>query len=262
MIKLSLRIVLSSFVILLVLLPLHGAKPVQPLPIGTYLPVMLGSTLDSNKSKPGEKISAKLKQDVSLPDGGTVKAGTELLGHIVTVKRGAAGVNGQIVFVLDQIRLDGKEQPITTSVRALASMMAIFQARQPINSVAQDGSSVWDYNTRQVGGDVVFGRKDVRNDAGVVGMSPEPGWVVGVPLGNSEAGCAPPENKDLQSFWLFSTSACGVYGAEDDPLEISRKPDDNKDGHITLSAPKRVLVRSGAGLLLTVLPQSAVQTVQ
>lgn len=262
MIKFSFRIVVSSFVILLVLIPLHGAKPVQPLPIGTYLPVMLGTTLDSDKSKPGEKISAKLKQDVSLPDSGTVKAGTELLGHVVTVKRGGAGVNGQVVFTFDQIRLDGKYQPITTSLRALASMMAVFQARQPINSVAMDSSSPWDYNMRQVGGDIVFGRKDVRNDAGVVGMSPEPGWVVGVPLGNPEAGCAPPENKTLQSFWVFSTSACGVYGGEDDPMQISRKPEDNQDGHITLTDPKRVLVRSGSGLLLTVSPQSAVQTVQ
>jgi len=262
MIKSFLRVVLSSFVVLLVLLPLRGAQPVQPLPIGTYLPVMLGTNLDSNKSKPGEKISAKVKQDVSIPDGGKVKAGSELTGHIVTVIRGAEGTNGKVVIVFDRIRWNGKEQPITTELRALASMMEVFQARQPINSVALDGSSLWDYNTRQVGGDVVFGRKDVRNDAGVVGMSPEPGWVIGIPLGNPEAGCPPPENKTMQSFWVFSTSACGVYGGEDDPLQISRKPDDNKDGHITLTAPKRVLVRSGAGLLLTVLPQAAMQKVQ
>jgi hypothetical protein len=259
MIKSSLRVVLSVFVILLTLLPL---QPVQSLPIGTFLPVMLGTNLDSNKSKPGQKISAKVKQDVSIPDGGTVKAGTELTGHVVTVIRGGAGSEGKVVIVFDHIRLSGKDQPLTTTLRALASMMEVFQARQPINSVALDGSSVWDYNTRQVGGDVVFGRKDVRNDAGVVGMSPEPGWVVGIPLGNLEAGCPPPENKTMQSFWVFSTSACGVYGSEDDPLQISRKPDDIKDGHITLIAPKQVLVRNGAGLLLTVLPQAATQTVQ
>ncbi len=262
MTKLCRLTALSITVCWLALIPLRAAQPVQKLPVGTLLPVMLNENLDSNKSKPGQKITAKLKQDVSLPDGTTAKAGSELFGQIVSVNRDSSPGGARVVFVFDRIKMNGREYPITVGARAVASMMAIAEARKPINSVAPDGSSTWDYNTRQIGGDIVFGRKDVRNDFGVVGMSPEPGWVVGVPLGNPEAGCAPPENKDLQSFWLFSTSACGVYGAEDDPLEISRKPDDNKDGQMTLLAPKRVLVRNGAGLLLSVMPQSAVQTVQ
>lgn len=257
----------SSFVVILCaavsisVISLRAAQPVQPLPVGTLLPVMLSNNLDSDKSKLGEKISAKLKQDVSVPGGVTIKSGTEITGHIVSVKRGGNGLNGKLVFVLDHIRVDGKDTSITTDVRALASMAEIFQARQPINSVAMDGSSTWDYNTRQIGGDVVFGRKDVRSNEGVVGMSPEPGWVVGIPLGNPDAGCPPPENKNLQAFWLFSTSACGVYPDSED-LQISRLPADSKDGEITLTSSKRVLVRSGAGLLLTVLPQPAVQSVQ
>ena len=260
MTKLFLVPALCAAVVLSVI-PLRAAQPVQPLPVGTLLPVMLNTHLDSDKSKPGEKISAKLKQDVSVPGSITLKSGTEITGHIVAVKRGGNGLAGQLVFVLDHIRMDGKDTSITTDLRALATMTEIFQARQPINSVAMDGSSTWDYNTRQVGGDVVFGRKDVRSNDGVVGTSPEPGWVVGIPLGNPDAGCPPPENKNLQSFWLFSTSACGVYPEEED-LQISRLPADNKDGEVTLTSSKRVLVRGGAGLLLTVLPQPAVQTVQ
>jgi hypothetical protein len=86
--------------------------------------------------------------------------------------------------------------------------------------------------------------------------------VVGVPRGNPDAGCAAPENKSLQSFWIFSTNACGVYGNEDDNMQISRKPNDNKNGQITLTSPKRVQVRNGSGLLLTVLPQAAIQSLQ
>lgn len=252
----------SITALLLAILPLHAAQPVQTLPVGTLLPVMLGDNLDSAKSKPGQKITAKLKQDVSLPDGTTVKEGAELFGHIVSVSRSSGGVGARVVLVFDQIKMNGREYPITTGARAAASMMAIYQARQPINAVAQDASSPWDYNTRQVGGDVVFGRRDVRSADGVVGMAPEPGWVVGLPRGNPDAGCPPPDNKDLQSFWLFSTNACGVYGDEDADMEISRKPDDNKNGQITLTAPRRVLLRNGGGLLLIVLPQPAVQSVQ
>jgi hypothetical protein len=262
MTKLSRLAALSITVYLLALIPLHAAQPVQTLPLGTLLPVMLDDNLDSNKSKPGQKITAKLEQNVSLPDGTTVKKGSDLFGHIVSVARMGGASGARVVFVFDRIKMNGREYPITVGARAVASMMAISDASKPINSVAPDGSSPWDYNTRQVGGDVVFGRKDVRSEDGVVGMSPEPGWVVGLPRANPEAGCPPPDNKDLQAFWLFSTSACGVYGDDNENMEISRKPADNKDGDITLTAPRHVLVRGGGGLLLTVLPQAATQTVQ
>lgn len=260
MTKLSRLIAVSLTASLLALVPLHAAQPVQTLPVGTLLPVMLNDNLDSNKSKPGQKITAKLKQNVSLPDGTTVKAGSELFGHIVSVTRNSGPTGARVVFVFDRIKMNGREYPITVGARAVASMMAIADARKPINSVAPDGSSTWDYNTRQVGGDVVYGRKDVRSNDGVVGMSPEPGWVVGLALGNPEAGCSPPENKDLQSFWLFSTSACGMYGDDNENMEISRKPAHNKDGVITITAPKHVLVRGGGGILLTVMPQAVIQT--
>jgi len=224
--------------------------------------VMLNNSLNSDKSKPGDKLSAKLEQDVTLPDGSTVKAGSEFFGHVVSASRGSGTTGARVVLVFDQIKMNGKRYPITTAARAVASMMAVFQARQPISSVAGDAGSSWDYNTRQVGGDIVFGRKDVRSNEGVVGVSPEPGWVVGVPRGNSGAGCAAPDSKALQSFWVFSTNACGVYGDGEDEMQISRKPEDNENGQITLTSPKRVQVRNGSALLLTVLPQAATQTVQ
>jgi hypothetical protein len=251
---------ISIAAVLLAVLQVYAAEPVQTLPLGTFLPVMLNSNLDSNKSKPGEKISAKIRQDVPLPDRGVIKSGTELMGHIVAVQRGGDGSSAKVVFVIDRIRMNRQQLPITTRLRALASMMAIAEARQPINSIAPDGSSTWDYNTRQVGGDVVFGRSDVRSGEGSVGMSPEPGWVIGIPRANPDAGCNAPDSNDIQAFWLFSTNACGVYG--DDTLQISRQPSANKDGQVTLIDPKRVLVRGGAGLLLVTEAQPATQTVK
>jgi len=253
---------LAAVAILFALVPLHAAKTAQTLPVGTFLPVMLNSNIDSDKSKAGQKIDAKLKQDLSLPDGSTVKSGTELFGHIVSVTRSSGSTKARVVFVFDQIKMNGRTYPLTTSLRAAGSMMAVFQARQPINSVAMDASSSWDYNTRQIGGDIVYGRKDVRSGEGTVGMSPEPGWVVGIPRGNPDAGCLPPDNKNLQAFWLFSTSACGVYGDDDADMQISHQPADTKDGHITLIAPKRVLLRGGGGLLLVVEAQPTPQTLQ
>jgi len=50
-----------------------------------------------------------------------------------------------------------------------------------------------------------------------------------------------------------------VYGDED--LKIARHTDDPKTGQSTLTDPKKVDVRGGAGLLLTVMPQPATQSV-
>ena len=36
---------------------------------GTALPVMLNSTLDARRAKPGQPISGRIMQDVPLPDG-------------------------------------------------------------------------------------------------------------------------------------------------------------------------------------------------
>ena len=60
----------------------------QQIPSGTLLPAMLDDTFDSDKSKPGEAISAKLRQDVPLPDGGKIKRESKILGHVVAVTTG------------------------------------------------------------------------------------------------------------------------------------------------------------------------------
>lgn len=250
---------LAALLILFATFPLRAAQPVQALPPETLLPLVLNSTINSDKSKPGEKLSAKLKQDLPVDSGG-LKAGTEVFGHIVSIKRGGAGAPATVVLAFDRIKIGGQEYALTTNLRALASMSAVYQARLPINSVSPDGNSVWDYNTRQVGGDIVYGRKDVRSEAGIVALTPEPGWVIGLPRANPDAGCGPPEsNKRMQAFWVFSTTACGAYG--DEELKIARHADDPKTGQITLTDPKKVLVRNGSGLLLMVMPQPATQSV-
>ncbi len=128
------------------LLLVTGCLCAQQIPSGTLLPTMLDNTLDSDKSKPGDEISAKLRQDVPLPDGGKIKRGSKVLGHVATVVPASSGRPGKIAVQFDHIEFDKREVPITTNLRALASMRAVSTAQEPVNPNGGNGTSSWDWN--------------------------------------------------------------------------------------------------------------------
>jgi len=234
--------------ILLMTAGLHA----QQIPPGTLLPTMLNNTLNSDKTKPGEEVSAKLMQDVPLPDGGKIKRGSKVLGHVVTVTPASAGTPSHLVVQFDRIELDKQEVPVPTSLRALASMRAVSTAQQPVNANSGFGTSSWDWNMVQVGGQAVFnGQRIVKSQAGeVVGKVVEPGAVLAVPMANPTRGCpGASDNNAEQAFWIFSTDACGVYGYK--YLTFDRSGG-STSGQINLQSPKSITVRGGSGWLLRV----------
>jgi hypothetical protein len=223
----------------------------QQIPAGTVLPAMLNNSLDSNKSKAGEEISARLMQDVPLPDGGKIKRGSRVLGRVVSVSPNSAGRSpARVVVQFDRVEFDRQELRVTTSLQAVASMQAVALARQPLNPNGGNGTTSWDWNMRQIGGQVAFnGQRIVKaQNEEVVGTVVEPGAVVGIPLPNPARGCAGATNsKAEQAFWLFSTDACGVYGYKDLRLDRSASP-----GQITFQSPKSITVRGGSGWLFLI----------
>jgi hypothetical protein len=73
---------------------------------------------------------------------------------------------------------------------------------------------------------------------------------------NPKMGCDGPavEDKQPQALWLFSADACGVYGLKG--VQLMHNGQSAPFGEITLHFKKADMVlRAGAGLLLTVLPQ-------
>ncbi|MGO9303413.1 MAG: hypothetical protein ACLP3R_06870, partial [Candidatus Korobacteraceae bacterium] len=57
-------------------------------------------------------------------------------------------------------------------------------------------------------------------------------------------------NEQEQALWVFSTTACGVYGFED--LKLAQTGSSAPVGQITLESAKDILVRDGSGWLLLV----------
>jgi len=225
----------------------------QAIPAGTLLPVMLDNTLESDRSKPGEEISAKLKQEVVLSGGIKIRKESKVMGHVISATPPADGKKAKITVQFDHIEIDKQSVPISTGLRALASMQLVAQARNPVNTNAGMGTSVWDLNVSQIGGQIAYnGAKIVKAPNGqVVGRVVEPGAIVGMPMANPALGCAGPTgNTTEQAFWLFSTDACGIYDAKG--LSYTSGIGGSNPGKIMLKSPKKFEVRSGSAWLLQV----------
>ena len=239
---------------IIVLAVATGGLWAQQIPAGTLLPVMLDNTLDSDNSKAGEAISAKLRQDVPLQGGGKIKRESKILGHVVAVSPASNGNPYQITVQFEQIEVNKRPVTISVGLRAYATMELVAQSRQPANANSGNGTSVWDLNLSQIGGQIAYnGQKVVKWKGQVVGRIPQPGWVLGVPMANPEFGCeGPGANKSEQAFWVFSTNACGIYGVGDIDMTLVSGIGGTSPGQIEFKSPKKITVRGGSGWLLQV----------
>ena len=230
---------------------LASALMAQEIPAGTIIPVMLRTTLDARKARVGQKIEARIMQDVPLASRTRIRAGTKLLGHVVEVKRPSAASGSRIVMSFDQLMIRGSAIPVTTSLRSLASMMEVFEAQLPTNAIDDYGTTPADWVTVQIGGDVVYrGAGTVMFDSQVVGKSTIGGDVTAKLIASRDGAChgAIPGDDREQALWLFSPSACGAYGFED--LKIAHAGRQDPMGQIILESDKNVHLRGGSGLLL------------
>ncbi len=235
----------------------------QQIPPGTVLPVMLNSSLDAKKDKPGRKVSARVMQDVRLPDGTKIPAGSHIVGQILRVTGPTANSPSQLALKLDQLYSRGRSVPLTTSLRAIASMTDIFEAQLPTGTFDDYGTTIADWTTIQVGGEAVYrgNGRVVSPDNRVVGSATVGGDVTAKPTAVPDRGCrgSIEGNDRAQSLWLFSTSACGAYGFRD--LKIVHAGRTSPVGEIVLESPSNVQVRGGSGLLLRVIaPDSLTAT--
>ena len=129
---------------------------------------MLDGTVDSDASTPGEAISAKLRQEVPLPGGRKIKRESKILGHVVAVSAASDSGPYQITIKFEQIEVDKKPVGISAGLRAFATMELVAQSRQPANANGGNGTSVWDLNMSQIGGQIAYnGQKIVKGSADV-----------------------------------------------------------------------------------------------
>ena len=223
------------------------------IPGGTILPVKLNSSLNSKKTKAGQEITGRLAQDVPLASGPKIHAGAKVVGHIIAVTRASGGTGARLALRFDTLHTGGRTVPLTTNLRAIASMLEVHEAQVP-RSGPDRGTPSTAWATDQIGDEAVFhGGWAVTNGPDVVGKSLLGGGVLVQVSSRPWTKCRSEiENNDQpQALWVFASDACGSYGFAD--LSIAHAGRTDPVGQIVLTSDKGdIVVRGGSGLLLRV----------
>jgi hypothetical protein len=239
------------FLLLAVVLSSTALVAQQLIPNGTIIPVRLNSTLDSRKAKPGQVFTARVMQDVPLSDS-KIRAGSKVIGHVVSAKRAGSGTDGQLSLRFDAVEVSKHRIPISANLRAIASPMEVEDAQVPAAGPDR-GTSQAAWTTVQVGGEVVYrGGGPVANGLQVVGVPTANGVLAHLSsVPGTKCAVEADDNNRLQALWVFSSDACGAYGFSD--LEITRFGGGDPIGEIVFTSHKRdVHLTSSSGMLLRV----------
>jgi hypothetical protein len=230
--------------VLLISAAIAGAQEIPP---ATALPISLNTTLDVRRLVSGQPISASIAQDVPLPSGGKIRAGSRVTGRVLQAGTKLGG-RTYVRLRFDQVVADGRAIAITTSLRAVASSREVQDAQLPEHGpILGETSANW--TTTQVGGDVVYrGGGHVVHDEKVVGEPVKDG-VLTVLVSAGRPGCETASGDRKLALWVFSSSACGTYGYFG-RLVIARAGDSIPMGEIVLESKKNVRVGTGSALLL------------
>jgi hypothetical protein len=233
----------KTLISVFILMASLSAQTISP---GTALPVTLSTDLNAKKIQAGQTIVAEIAQKVPLASGVTIRAGSRVSGRVLQENlQGGRGSRLRIKF--DAVTVNGRELPITTSLRALASPVEVQNAELPIHGPISAETAAT-ATTVQIGGDDVYrGGGHVMHGDRVVG-DPVAGGVLAELIPVPESGCPNGSGGRRLALWLFSSSVCGSYGVG--KLAIVHPGDKIPIGEIVLQHEKNVHVRKGSAMLL------------
>ncbi len=223
----------------------------EVIPSGIILPVRLNNTLKSDKAHAGQKISGRVMQDVPLNDHTKIKAGAKVLGQVVAATPGNDTRGGDVTLRFDTLVVGSHHIPITSNLRAAATMMDVEAALVP-DSGPDRGSPDNFWVTNQIGGETDYHDSEVTHGSTVVGRSVPNGVLVRIsgPPGTKCRGQSP-DDKRQQALWLFSSDACGLYGFPG--LSLVHAGRSNPVGDIQIAAETgNLTLPSGSGMLIRV----------
>src|SRR5258708_5020138 len=99
------------------------------IPTGTILAVRLNQGLSSKSAQPGQIVTARVMQEVPLPNNGKIPEGAKVFGTIVSVERAGKTTNAKIALRFDTLEINHRKIPMLASLRALAGFMEVQSAQ-------------------------------------------------------------------------------------------------------------------------------------
>ncbi len=233
------------------------AESGEPLPPGTVIPVLLETTLDSSRVKAGQRVVATVGQAISLGDKRVILERSKLLGQVTEVNGDSGRATLAVRFDRLLPRKSNTPLPLDVLLRAVASPMAVSDSGVTYTFGLGWNNPPATWTTVQIGGDVVYrGGGSVVNPFGETVGEPVHGGLftqwsgvlarVSSPEGSSCQNF--PLSRSPQSVWIFSASACGVYGLGFQEVSYENLA----NGEIVFSAPQRVKIPGGSAFLFTV----------
>jgi hypothetical protein len=180
----------------------------EQFPVGTVVAIVLNDTLNSRICRPGQRVVGEIAQEVPLANKRVIRVRSRVFGEVTQVKNGPGMAKLGLRF--EQIELGNERVAISAWARAVASPLTTASAGKPTNLATSP--SAW--TVRQIGDDVVYGvGGPVETEMGEVVGKSVPGGVL-VTISNRPGSMCEgiPLSKTPQASWLFSASACGVYG--------------------------------------------------
>lgn len=229
-----------------------GTAAQQSIPAGTILPVRVNHSVRTNRVHAGQMISARVMQDVPLGGSSRLRAGAKVVGHVVFVNPANGTSVAELALRFEQVVTRGHRIPVTTNLRALASMMDVADAQVP-KSGPDRGTSAFSWTTVQIGGEsAIHGGGPVTHGLEVVGHSVGDGVLVRVSAGREGKCRGDIDQAGPQALWVFSSDACGIYDISN--LTLIHTGRSEPVGEIRLqSTHGEINLRSGSGLLLRVI---------
>ena len=230
-----------------------GAVQSAAIPVGYILPVQLERTVSIKNARVGDALAARIMQEVPLPNGRKIASRSLVKGSVLIVTRDEDETGVELTVRFDALNQRGQILQLVTSLRAIASYMAVHDAGMPVSVYDEQTPLTW-ASTYQIGGDERFGDGGaVRNRwRETVGKAVRGGVMVHLKA-NPERGCEGaigPEDHP-QALWLFSADACGVYGLKG--VQLVSSGQSSPVGEITLHFKKADMrLNAGTGMLLRV----------
>jgi hypothetical protein len=218
--------------------PAQSGVPVPLVAPGSVIPVRLTSTVDARKAKAGDKIEARITQDLTARSGELlVPQDTKVVGHITEVQaRTKEQKESQVGIAFDHaVMKDGSAVSLPMSIQAIVALQILSAGNNSDDEEAGPPTAA-----PSPGALPQSGRS---SGIGTRAASPAPS---SVPVGGEPPASASTGNLDRRS---ITANTQGIVGIPD--LRLST-PGDVAPGSLITSEKNNVKLESGTLMLLRV----------